>query len=130
MKPLFAGMVAMLALVLTLGATGAGDKDKKDEKPKYKTSEVMKKAMKNGLAKKVADGNATAAERKQLIDMFVAMHQNIPPKGDRTAWEKITQSLVDAAKAVDDGKDEKAGRSLAKLLNCKACHGTFKAQKS
>jgi hypothetical protein len=52
--------------------------------------------------------------------------QNHPPKGDATAWKKQTKEMLEAAKAsVKDEKD--AGAKLFKLVNCKTCHETFKA---
>jgi hypothetical protein len=121
MKALIAGFVTMIGLVLVLGADGAGEKE-----PKYKIKEVMKKAMAGGLCKKCASGSASAEEKKQLVEMFVALHDNKPPKGDEAKWTKVTQALVDAAKAVEAGTDDKAGKALAMLVNCKACHGDFK----
>src|SRR5882724_3056408 len=113
MKMLLAGMVAVFSLAIFLGADQAGEKDKKAE-PKFKIKEVMAKAhAEGGLLEKVTDGTATAKEKKELVELYVALHDNIPPKGDQSKWAKVTQALVDAAKAVDDGKDEKAGRSLA-----------------
>ena len=129
MKALFAGMVATVAMVLVLSSTGAAQKDKDEKKePKYKISEVMQKAMKGGLCKKCASGDATAAEKKMLVEMFIALHENTPPKGEKDSWAKVTKALVDAAKAVDEGKDEAAGKSLAKLVNCGACHKEFKGK--
>jgi hypothetical protein len=128
MKMLLAGMVAMVSLVLVLGANQAGEKDKKAE-PKFKIKEVMAKAHgEEGLLEKVTEGTATAKEKKLLVEMYAALHANTPPKGDQAKWAKVTQSMVDGAKAVDDGTDEK-GKALAKLVNCKACHAEFKAPK-
>ena len=121
-KVLFAAAVAALSLVLMLDSNQAGEKK---EKAKYKISDVMQKAMKGGLTKKVAAGKATQEEKDQLVEMFVALHANTPPKGERTAWDKVTSSLVDAAKGAAKG-DEKAGKSLAKLANCANCHKEFK----
>jgi hypothetical protein len=122
MKALIAGFAATIALVLVLGSDGAGG----EKEPKFKIKEVMKKAMAGGLCKKCASGQATAEEKKQLVEMFVALHDNAPPKGEKDSWAKVTKALVDAAKAVEAGTDEKAGKALAMLVNCKACHGEFK----
>lgn len=123
-KAMFAGAVATLSLVLFLGDNQAGDKK---EKPKYEIGEVMQKALKGGLAKKVAEGKATAAEKKQLVDYFVALHANTPPRGEASRWDKVTASLLDVAKAAEKG-DAKAGKSLAKLINCTNCHKEFKGK--
>ena len=122
MKALLSCGVAVLSLMLVLGVNSAGEKDKKAE-PKYTIKEVMKKAHDDeGLLEKVQEGKATAKEKKELVELYVALHDNTPPK--------VTQSLVDTAKAIDDGKDEKmAIKTLTKLVNCKNCHGEFKAPK-
>jgi hypothetical protein len=128
MKLFLAGVLATFALAFVLTATdGAGkDKDKDKEEPKYKIKEVMKKAMAGGLCKKCATGKGTDEDKKELVELFVALHANTPPKGEKEEWAKITKSFVDAAKAILDGKDEDAGKKLAKLVNCKECHGMFK----
>jgi hypothetical protein len=126
MKVLLAAVFATFALGLVLTSSGdAGVKDKADE-PKYKIKEVMKKAMAGGLCKKCATGKGSEADKKELVEMFVALCANTPPKGEKEDWLKITKSLADAAKAVEAGKDEDAGKKLAALVNCKECHGMFK----
>src|SRR5882724_7769 len=126
MKMLLAGMVAVFSLAIFLGADQAGEKDKKAE-PKFKIKEVMAKAHgEEGLLEKVTEGTATAKEKKLLVEMYVALHENRPPMGDPAKWAKVTQAMVDGAKAVDAGKDDK-GVSLAKVVNCKVCHAEFKA---
>ncbi len=124
MKTLVAGGIVTLALVVALSPNQAGEKK---AEPKYKISEVMKKGMKGGLAKKVAEGKATEAEKQELVDMFVSMHAHLPSRGERSAWEKMTTSLVEAARASQKG-DEQAGKQLAKLINCSACHKEFKGK--
>ncbi len=121
MKAMLAGFIGVLALVLVFSADGAGEKE-----PQYKIKEVMQKAMKGGLCKKVATGKATAAEKKQLVEMFVALHSNTPPKGDEKVWAKVTQALVETAKKIESGTDETATMTLGKLANCANCHKQFK----
>jgi len=117
----------MLSLMLVLGVNNAGEKDKKAE-PKYTIKEVMMKAHDgDGILSKVLDGKATATEKKELVELYVALHDNAPPKGDMAKWAKVTQSLVDTAKSIDAGNDAKAVKTLFMLANCKACHTEFKA---
>ena len=96
-----------------------------DDAPKYKIKDVMKKAMKGPLLKKVAGGNASDAEKKELYDMLVALGKNEPPKGEAKSWKKLTGALAKAAKAAVDG-DEGAGAALKKAGNCGACHKKHK----
>lgn len=96
-----------------------------DSEPQYSTKEVMKKAMKGGLLKKVAGGNASAEEKKQLHGMLVALSKNKPKKGEAESWKKLTGALVKASTAAVNG-DPKAGAMLKKSANCKACHDPHK----
>jgi cytochrome c553 len=96
-----------------------------DDAPKYKIKDVMKKAMKGPLLKKVAGGSASDAEKKELYGMLVALGKNKPPKGDAESWKKKTTALAKAGKAAADG-DEGAGAALKKAANCKACHSKHK----
>ena len=95
------------------------------DKPKYKTKEVMQKAMKGGLCKKVASGDASDEEKKTLHEMFVALSKNKPKKGEADSWKELTGKLVKAAKAAVDG-DEGAAAALKKAANCKGCHSKHK----
>jgi hypothetical protein len=122
---LFGWTIATFALVLLLGFGSAGDKDKKDEKPKFKIPEVMKEVMKSGVAKKVFAGEGTKEETAKVLDMFVSLHANTPPKDDKGNWAKVTKTLVSTAQAIADGK-EKGSKKLAGLINCGGCHSEFK----
>jgi len=109
------GLVALLGLVTTtwLAARAA------DDKPKHTIKDVMKVAHKGGLMKKVADGNASDDEKKQLVELYESLAANKPPKGDDADWKTKTDALLDAAKKVD-------GKALQKAANCKACHEAHK----
>jgi mono/diheme cytochrome c family protein len=96
-----------------------------DAKPKYATKDVMKKAMKGPLLKKVSGGEASNDEKKELYEMLVALGQNEPKKGDAESWKKLTDELVKAGKAAVDG-DADAGEQLKKAADCKACHTPHK----
>ena len=96
-----------------------------DDGPKYKTKDIMKKAMKGPLLKKVAGGSASAEEKKTLHDMLVALGKNEPKKGEADSWKELTGKLVKASKGVIDG-DDGAAAALKKAANCKACHSKHK----
>lgn len=96
-----------------------------EDKPKYTTKDVMKKAMKGPLLKKVASGGASEEETKQLHDMLVALSKNKPKKGEQDSWKQLTGALVKAGKAAVDG-DSGAGAALKKAANCKNCHSKHK----
>ena len=122
---LFGWTVATFALFLVLGFGAAGEKDKKDEKPKFKIPKVMKGVMKSGVAQKVFAGEGTKEETAKVLDMFVSLHANTPPKGDKDNWAKVTKTLVTTAQAIADGK-ETGSKKLAAIINCGACHKEFK----
>jgi len=86
---------------------------------------VMKKCMKGGLCKKVASGQASDAEKKELLKCFEAMAECKPPKGAPESWKKMTGALVAAAKLAVDG-DASAGKALKTAANCKKCHKAHK----
>ena len=120
MKFVAAGLVVALSYLLLVTENHAGDK------ADFTISEVMAKAQKSGLFKKVASGKADDDEKKELVKLYTALSQNSPPKGDEKEWKKLTSDMVKAAKAVASG-DEKAGKTLQKLGgNCAGCHGKFK----
>jgi hypothetical protein len=120
MKFLAASLTVMMALVLTLGNNKAG------EKPKYTIKEVMKKAhVGDKLMAKVASGKADDSEKMLLAELYKALSQNTPPKGDADDWKKKTTALVDASSNAAKG-DEKAAATLPKLANCMACHKEHK----
>ena len=110
-------LVASAALVFSVRAA--------DEAPKFKIKEVMAKCMKGGLCKKVADGGASADEKKQLAEMFTALAANKPPKGEEASWKALTGALVKAAKECAEDK-EGGPANLMKAANCKACHDAHK----
>ena len=115
--------VLSMAVVLAcaFAVSQADDKDK----PKFTIKEVMKKALKGGLHKKVAGGTASDKEKKELNEMYVALSKNKPKKGDAASWKKLTGALVKASKDAVDGKDG-AAAALKKAGNCGACHKVHK----
>src|SRR3954466_11061534 len=95
----------LVASVIVIGgwtvfAMTSGAQDDK----KVAIKEVMKVAMKGGLAKKVASGEATEEEKKKLAGLFSALHDNTPSKGEKSSWDEKTKALVEAANDVLAGK--------------------------
>ena len=122
-KKLVALMTGSLLMFSFVALPVIADDD--DSEPKFTTKQVMKKAMKGGLLKKVASGDASDEEKKQLHEMFVALGKNEPKKGDAENWKKLTTALVKASTAAVEG-DPKASGMLKKTSNCKACHDVHK----
>lgn len=123
--------IALAAALVAVGISGGsrfvqGADDKKaDAKPKYTIKEVMKKAMGEGLCKKVCSGKGSDEENKKLVELFEALAANKPPKGSAESWKAKTKDLVDAAKAMCAGEDD-AGKKLGKAAACKGCHEAHK----
>ncbi len=122
------GLVALfsLSLLLTFGFAPPVTVDEDDEEePKYTISEVMKEAHKSGLLKKVTGGEASRGEKETLLELYQALAKNEPPKGEDKSWKEKTTAIVKAAQAVYDG-DPDAEETLAKAVNCRACHTAHK----
>jgi hypothetical protein len=106
--------------------------DKADEdKPKYTIKEVMKGAHtpaaegQKPLVQIVLGGDATPEQKQQLLDFYISLAENNPPKGDKEAWAKQTAPVVLGAAMVVVGR-ENAADVLKKATNCAACHKEFK----
>jgi len=114
-RGLIACAVAVFSLVVFLNSNteGGGKKDPVAIKV------VMQKAMKGGLCAKVAKGEASEDEKKELVALFTDLAANKCPKGDEEDWTKRTKALLDAAKAGD-------AAALKKAANCAACHKQHK----
>ena len=63
-------------------------------------------------------------EKKDLVELYVALSQNEPPAGDAKDWKKKTSAMVAAAKKAVT--DEAAAKALSKVVNCGACHKAHK----
>jgi hypothetical protein len=97
--------------------------------PKWTTKEIMKKGHtppKSSLAAKVIKKEGNAEDKKLLLEMYEALAQNKPAKGDDESWKTLTSALIDAAKGVVEGK-EGAEEKLNEAVNCGNCHKAHKA---
>jgi len=100
------------------------------DKPKFSMEEIMKTGMKGDTStlKKVVDGVATDAEKKQLLAYFQALTQHSPAKGDEASWKAKTSALVAVTQKIVNG-DKAAIAQLKEASNCKACHSVHKGEK-
>jgi len=114
------GIALLCAAVCTLVAAA--------EESKYTNKQIMKLAHggnQNSLLNRVRSGRASAEDKAKLVELYEAMAENKPKKGDAEGFAKLTQNLVEAAKAAQKG-ERNAGQLLAKASNCKACHDRYK----
>ncbi len=124
--------IATTVLLLAAFAAGVsalraqtGDAAKGEEKKSIK--EVMKLAHKDGLLKKITDGTAEPADKKELLALYVDMWDAEPPKGSPESWQKLTGgAIVAAAKVVLDQDGSVA--LLKERTNCAACHKEHKGK--
>ncbi len=119
--------VVALAMLAALGVGFAVARAADEDKPKHTIKEVMKKAHTpdGGLLKKIVSGNGTKEDAEQLVELYTALGQNKPPKGEPGSWQEKTSALLQAAKdVVADKEGSKAG--LEKAANCGNCHKEHK----
>ena len=99
--------------------------DHHEKKAKHNIKEVMKKAHKDGLLKKVLGGDASIEEKHELLDLYISLVENKPPKGEMDSWHKLAGGAALAAAKVVVGR-EGAGSELKSATTCGACHKPHK----
>jgi len=118
----------MAFVVIAFGWVAVSLTTRAQDKPKYTIKEVMKTAHKGGLTKKVAKGEASADEKKQLVELYEALAANHPPMGDEASWKAKTAELVVAAKEAAEGKEGASEKLNAIFMKCAGCHMAHKAK--
>ncbi len=93
--------------------------------PKHTIKDVMTNAHKEGLLKKVLSGDASQQEKLILLDHYVSLAENTPPKGEKASWSDKTNAIVVAAAKVAVGRDGSLD-VLKVTTNCAACHKVHK----
>ena len=83
--------------------------------------EVMKKAHKEKLLNKVLSGEASQDEKTTLLDLYLSLPENEPPKGDIKDWNQRTTEVIFAAARVVTEREGSLGQ-LKKATTCAACH--------
>lgn len=89
------------------------------QQPKHSIKEVMEKGMKSGLMRAVISGNATTAQREQLLAMLESLAASQPKKGSSANWRARTTRMYQAAK---DGDYQ----TLKEASRCLTCHKEHK----
>ena len=112
------------AAIIIAVAIGFASAD--DQAPvKHTIKQVMKGAHKEGLLKKVAAGNGNDYDKQELLDLYISLAQNEPPKGELDNWRTLTTNIVVAAAKVVVGRDG-AGEELTQATKCGTCHKPHK----
>src|SRR3954452_10690179 len=73
------------------------------------------------LNEKIAEGTASDADMKKALEMYKAMADTKPPKGDQAAFKEKVAKLVSATQELVDKKQEGVAH-YKEAVNCKACH--------
>jgi hypothetical protein len=113
-------LAALTTCIVGLGVFQAQDKDK----PKYDIKEIMEMAHKDGLLKKAVTMRGTKEDKKKLLELYTALSENTPKKGDKEVWKQKTEAIVKAAQALVAGEAD--ADALIKATNCLDCHKQFK----
>ncbi len=114
-------------LMLTVPCVGVIFAQDAESKPKHTIKEVMKNAHKDGLLKKVLEGEATEAEKLDLLDNYISLVECEPPKGSMESWQNLAGRAALAAAKVAVGR-EGATAELKAATNCAACHKAHKGE--
>ncbi len=113
----------VLAIVVSSAVHVIGQEG--ETKSKHSIKDVMKRAHKGGLLEKVLKGDATQEDKLELLDHYVSLTENKPPKGEAESWADKTNAVVVAAAKVVVDRDD-GSELLKKATNCMACHSNHK----
>ena len=78
------------------------------------------------LNEKIVDGTISEADLKKTLELYKAMADTKPPKGDAAAFKAKVAKLIAATEDVVAKKDG-AAVAYKEAVNCKACHSEHKA---
>ena len=97
--------------------------------PQYTIIDVMEQAHEgdDALVKKVIAGKANREEKELLLQLYLALSRDDPPKGGAKSWGTKTAALVEAARAVVAGTPGAPTR-LEEAVDCAACHKVHKPE--
>jgi hypothetical protein len=122
-------LVAVVSFGLIQAAVHAQDTEA--AQPKHTIKEVMKGAHMapesggKSLRDRVIAGDASDEEKKQLLDLYISLLENEPPRGDADEFMKKAGAVAKAAAKIVVGR-EGAGEELTRATNCAACHREHK----
>jgi hypothetical protein len=125
-----AGWVLAAVAVVGLIQVVVAAQETERAKPKHAIKDVMRGAHVapeggTSLLARVTGGNASDDEKHQLLDFYISLVENDPPRGEKEAFHAKTGAVVLAAAKVLVGR-EGATDDLKKATNCAACHRDHK----
>jgi len=77
------------------------------------------------VSDRIIDGTASDEELKKTLELYKAMDDAKPPKGDQAAFKEKVDKLIAATQEVIDKKPDAAAH-YKEAVNCKACHSDFR----
>jgi hypothetical protein len=117
MKAQFLTVAALAAVVTSIAVAVEESNPIKDAmKFAHKAPQGEKK-----LSDKIIDGSAPEADVKKTLDLYKAMLDTKPPKGEQVAFKEKVQKLIGATEEVIEKKPDAAAH-YKEASNCKACH--------
>ncbi len=78
------------------------------------------------VSDKIIDGSVSDEDLKKTLELYKAMADTKPPKGEAVAFKEKVAKLIGATENVV-AKKEGAGAAYKEAVNCKACHSDHKA---
>lgn len=115
---------ALAATTLVASFAFAADDDNNPIKDAMKYAHKAPKGEKK-VNEKIADGTATDEEIKKTLDLYKAIGDTKPPKGDPADFKAKMAKLIDATEEVVAKKPEGVAH-YKEAVNCKACHSEHK----
>jgi hypothetical protein len=100
-------------------------------KPKHTIKEVMKGAHMppegggKSLRERVIAGDASDDEKRELLDFYISLLENDPPRGEPEAFHQKAGAVALAAAKIVVGR-EGADQELTRATVCAACHRDHK----
>jgi len=121
---------SVIAVVACGLAHTAIAQEAEEAKPKHEIKQVMRGAHvapegAKSLRDRVLAGEASQEEKHQLLDFYISLAENKPPRGELADFQKKTRAVVLAAAKIVVGR-EGAANELRKATTCGACHQDHK----
>jgi hypothetical protein len=79
------------------------------------------------VSDKIIDGSVSDEDLKKTLELYKAMADTPPPKGDAAVFKERIAKLITATEAVAAKKDG-AVAGYKDAVNCKACHSEHRAE--
>ncbi len=79
------------------------------------------------VSDRIIDGTASDEELKKTLELYKAMADTPPPKGEAGAFKEKVAKLITATEGVVAKKDGSTA-AYKDAVNCKACHSEHRAE--